>query len=167
MFTKSSSFLAFLCFLMLCCVDISRAQQELVEKSYDCSGFHKDNCPPSELEAFKKNGQSKSAVFRMGQTSEVTIVAHSGHDYRLAVCSDAVFEKEIRFKIKSTHGKLLYDNKKDDFAQVFEFSCTNSQSMSIELTAPGGENVAEGMETGALGCIGLLIEHMPSPDTGF
>ncbi len=160
-----ASFGAFL--FLLGSVGFLKAQHQLVEKSYDCSDFHKENCVPSELEDFKVNGQSKSAVFRMGQTSELNIVAYSGHDYRLAICRDEIFKKEVRMKLKTKHGEVLYDNKTNDFAQIFEFSCTETQSMVIELSAPGGEAVAEGVETGALGCIGVLIEHMPTPDTGF
>lgn len=72
--------------------------QELVEKSADCSGFHEKQCEGLP-DGFKLNGQSKSALFAEGDTSELSFVAYSGHDYRVSVCQEELFSNELQFRI--------------------------------------------------------------------
>lgn len=78
--------------------------QDLVEKSTDCSGFHENQCEKMP-DGFKINGQSKSALFAEGDTSDLSFVAYSGHDYRVAVCQEEVFSEELQFRILETDRK--------------------------------------------------------------
>ena len=52
-----------------------------------CNYFHTKYCVPSENEMFKLNGQSKSALFSKGQTSELSIIVYKKQDYRISLCN--------------------------------------------------------------------------------
>ncbi|MFB6259033.1 MAG: hypothetical protein ABEH38_10085, partial [Flavobacteriales bacterium] len=80
--------------------------QELVQKSADCSGFHEKMCPDPP-QGFKRNGQSKSALFAVGDTSEINFVAYKGHDYRIDICKGEIFSNKVQFKILDTETKKV------------------------------------------------------------
>lgn len=48
---------------------------------------------------FRFNGQSKSASFVPGDTSELNFVAYGGQDYHISVCQDETFSEELRFRV--------------------------------------------------------------------
>lgn len=61
--------------------------------------------------------------------------------------------------------KVLWDNSEHDMANAIEFSATSSKRLIIEVMAAGA---ADGNKKGLdIGCVGILIEHMPSPNIGF
>ncbi|MCB0794139.1 MAG: hypothetical protein KDB88_05335 [Flavobacteriales bacterium] len=63
--------------------------------------------------------------------------------------------------------KVLWDNTEAELAQEVEFSCTATKRLVVEVMAPGAEEPkgrAKGLD---IGCVGILIEHMPSPNIGF
>ncbi|PJA08049.1 MAG: hypothetical protein COX70_04750 [Flavobacteriales bacterium CG_4_10_14_0_2_um_filter_32_8] len=77
-----------------------------------CNYFHTKYCLPSEDEMFKLNGQSKSALFAKGQTSELNIIVYNGQDYRISLCMDENLGSQIKFKI--------YETKKVKVEKVIE-----------------------------------------------
>lgn len=181
-----------------------------------CNHFHEDFCYSSENNNFKPNGQSKSALFSKGQTSELNIIVYKGQDYRLSICMDENLGSQIKFKIYETvkkkvekvietkvmekvldeNGKptgeekevvktetkvviervkeLLYDNSTDNFSMEIEFSVESTRRLTIEISIPsgGGESTTKKSKVkmnnnGDMGCVGILVEHMPTPKTGF
>jgi hypothetical protein len=181
-----------------------------------CNYFHTKYCMPSENELFKLNGQSKSALFSKGQTSDLSIIVYKGQDYRISVCMDENLGSQIKFKIYQTVKKkvekitetktmedvldengnptgeqkevinretkiitenvkeLLYDNSTDGFANEIEFSVESTRRLTLEVSVPGGSG-GEGskkskgklMKSSDMGCIGILVEHMTTPISGF
>ena len=63
--------------------------------------------------------------------------------------------------------KVLWDNQEHDMAQEVEFSCTSTKRLVIEIVAPGPDEVKAKRSDLDIGCIGVLIEHMPTPQLGF
>jgi hypothetical protein len=64
---------------------------------------------------------------------------------------------------------VVWDCGEHEMVQEVEFSCTSTKRLLVEVVAPG---VPEGERKGAnkdrdVGCVGILIEHMPTPNTGF
>jgi len=79
-------------------------------------------------------------------------------------------EKEVARSVKKTvyedERKVLWDNAEHDMANEIEFSATTSKRVIVEVMAPGvpeGKN-KKGVD---IGCVGILIEHMPTPNIGF
>lgn len=77
-----------------------------------CNYFHEEYCSPSENKNFKLNGQSKSALFSKGQTSELSILVYKKLDYRISICMDEHLGSQIAFKI--------YEMKKVKVEKVIE-----------------------------------------------
>lgn len=65
--------------------------------------------------------------------------------------------------------KVLWDNTANDMASEIEFSCTATKRIAVEVNAPGPveENKKRAQVGMDIGCVGILIEHMPTPDLGF
>jgi hypothetical protein len=71
----------------------------------------------------------------------------------------------------------LYDNKDDDYNMELEFSVEQTKRLFIEVTVPdeGGDGKAKGVKQGKgklmkssdMGCVGVLVEHMATPKSGF
>jgi hypothetical protein len=183
-----------------------------------CNNFHDSYCEYSENEMYKPNGQSKSALFGKGQTSELSVIVYKGQDYRISLCMDENLGSGMEFKIyenkkvkveKVTETKemedvldengeptgeqkeviskqtsivyekqksVLYDNTQDNLATELEFSVETTQRLIFEITIPneggsGKSSVSKGkgklVKSSDMGCVGILIEHMTTPKTGF
>ncbi|MEO8591648.1 MAG: hypothetical protein ABI432_19860 [Flavobacteriales bacterium] len=65
--------------------------------------------------------------------------------------------------------KVLWDNTASDMVQEIEFSCTATKRIAVEVNAPGpAEDTKKKRDDGTdIGCVGILIEHMPTPGLGF
>ena len=74
----------------------------IVTKAQYCNYFHSSFCIPSEDEMYKPNGQSKSALFSKGQTSELSVIVYKGQDYRFSICMDENLGGQITFKVYET-----------------------------------------------------------------
>ncbi len=183
-----------------------------------CNKFHDSYCEPSENDMYKPNGQSKSALFGKGQTSELSVIVYKGQDYRISLCMDENLGSGMEFKIyenkkvkvekvretkvmedvldengeptgeqKEVVSKetsivtekqktLLYDNTQDNLSTELEFSVETTQRLIFEISIPneggsGKSSVSKGkgklMKSSDMGCVGILIEHMTTPKTGF
>ncbi len=200
-----------------------------------CNYFHKKYCHPSENDMFKLNGQSKSALFAKGQTSELNIIVYKGQDYRISLCMDENLGAQIQFKVYETkkvkvekvfetkttedeykpcedcngegtmdgetcyscegegqtatgetievvdketkivtekRKELLYDNSQDGFSTEIEFTVESTRRLTVEVTVPGGgsgsgKSKGKMMKSSDMGCVGLLVEHMTTPISGF
>jgi hypothetical protein len=71
---------------------------------------------------------------------------------------------------------VLYDNTQDNLATELEFSVETTQRLIFEITIPneggsGKSSVSKGkgklVKSSDMGCVGILIEHMTTPKTGF
>jgi hypothetical protein len=133
-----------------------------------CHNFHRKNCQASDNAYFEYNGQSKSALFKKGQTSELNIIIYKGQDYRVSVCTEPELGDRIEFRLKdSKSGEILYDNADTDYDQEFEFTCSYSRRIVLVVTVPDGETKAKKLKAREMACIGVLVEHMTTPKSGF
>lgn len=89
-----------------------------LSKAQYCNYFHTEYCTPSENEMFKPNGQSKSALFSKGQTSELSVVVYKRQDYRISLCMDENLGSQITFKVFETKKvqveKVIEKKEKED-----------------------------------------------------
>jgi len=91
-------------FLKIYVVAITLLVTPIVSKAQYCNNFHASFCTPtSEKEGtYKPNGQSKSALFSKGQTSELSVIVYKGQDYRFSICMDENLGGQITFKVYET-----------------------------------------------------------------
>lgn len=151
-----------------------------------CTDYHKFNCERSGDSRFTVNGQSRSAMVKVGEETELNIIVYRGQDYRISVCHDEKIlggELAIRLVEKvrvqkegvGANGqreyeeteKVLWDNTEHDMTQDIEFSCTATKRIAVEVNAPGAAERKGKKADLDIGCVGILIEHMPTPGLGF
>ncbi len=81
--------------------------------------------------------------------------------------------KDVKKTVKKTVfeevRKILWDNQDHDMADEVEFTATSSKRLVVEVTAPGAVNAKpkDNDKEFDIGCVGILIEHMPTPNLGF
>lgn len=65
--------------------------------------------------------------------------------------------------------KVLYDNTRDEMSQEIEFSITSTKRLIIRVLGNGPTNVKvkKNAEQMNIGCVGVLLEHMSTPELGF
>lgn len=65
--------------------------------------------------------------------------------------------------------KVLWDNQEHEMADAIEFTATATKRLMVEVTAPGAVNAKPKRSDKKfdIGCVGILIEHMPTPAVGF
>lgn len=151
-----------------------------------CTDYHKFNCDRSSDSRFTVNGQSRSAMVKVGEETELNIIVYRGQDYRITVCHDEKIlggELAIRLVEKvrvpkegaGANGqrefqeteKVLWDNTEHEMTQDIEFSCTATKRIAVEVNAPGAAERKGKNADLDIGCVGILIEHMPTPGLGF
>ena len=152
-----------------------------------CTDYHKFNCNRASDKRFSVNGQSKSAAVQVGQETELNIIVYRGQDYRISLCFDdkvlgeslaiRLVEKIRQVKPGAADSakveyeeleKVLWDNTEHEMAQTVEFSCTSTKRIAVEVVAAGGEASDKKSERVVdIGCVGILVEHMPTPGLGF
>ncbi len=77
--------------------------------------------------------------------------------------------KTVKKTVFSDVDKVLWDNQEHDMADEVEFTATATKRLMVEVTAPGAVDPkpkANDKEFD-IGCVGILIEHMPTPAMGF
>jgi hypothetical protein len=143
--------------------------RNLVPTEDYCTDYHRNACKfiKKDLQ-FKYNSQSKSALFRPGQSSTFTVVAFKGLDYRFAIAAEDVILNGQPFTYKVKDAKtnaVIFDSETEETPSDFSFTCDNSLNLRIELQLP--EASAEDSKKMIYGCVGFLLESRKTLKTGF
>ena len=142
----------------------------------NCLNFHKQKCQSAASTGYIMSNDSRSAMMRKGQTSEFRITIYQGKDYRISVCADeANLGSTIHMRlIDYDTDELLYDNKEFNYVKDFEFTVVQSRMIKISVEIPEDQNTKAAANTTGLisksinqGCVGVMIEEMSTPKTGF
>lgn len=122
------------------------------------------------------SNDSRSAMMRKGQTSEFRITIYQGKDYRISVCTDELSlgnTVHIRLVDYDTN-EALYDNKDKNYVKDYEFTVIQTRTIKIVIDVPEdptqkGSGASTGLISKSInqGCVGVLIEEMSTPKTGF
>jgi hypothetical protein len=119
----------------------------------DCTGFHQYHCDYADYTYFYSR-QSKSMLFKPGQTTELNIVAYGGEDYFISVCAHRKLGN-IQFKILEDNAdrSLIYDNSMDEFSTSIYFSNDITRNLILEV-----HSTAESLEDDEGHCLGVIIQ---------
>lgn len=122
--------------------------------SQDCTDYHQYHCMYADYTFFYSR-QSKSSLFKPGQSSELKIVAYSGEDYYVAVCAHRKFGNlHLRIIEDNENRKVLYDNAQDDYSDSIIFSNDVTRNLIIEVSVPEGDP----KDANDRRCVGVVIE---------
>jgi hypothetical protein len=120
----------------------------------DCTDYHQYHCLYADYTFFYSR-QSKSALFRPGQTSELKIVAYSGEDYYVSICAHRKFGNlHLRILEDNENKKVIYDNAQDNYSETVTFSNEVTRNLILEVSVPFGEN----KESKEARCVGIVIQ---------
>lgn len=122
--------------------------------SQDCTDYHQYHCVYADYTFFYSR-QSKSTLFKPGQSTEIKIVAYSGEDYYVAICAHRKFGN-VRFRIveDTPARKVFYDNSADNYSESITFSNDVTRNMIIEVSVPEGDP----KDANDRRCVGVVIE---------
>jgi hypothetical protein len=122
--------------------------------SQDCTGYHQFHCQYADYTFFYSR-QSKSALFRRGQSSELRIVAYGGEDYYIAVCAHRKFGN-IHFRIleDSEDSIQIFDNAEHEYVESIIFTNEVTRNLIIEVSVPEGT----GKESKERRCVGVVVQ---------
>lgn len=162
----------------------------LVSAQSECTDYWK-GAPRANDARFTINGQSRGASVQVDKPTELNIIIYKGQDYRISfaydekILGDHLLVRLVE-KVREPKGgsagidvngsksitderKVIWDNQEHDNSENIEFSATSTKRIAIEVTAPG---VPQDEGKGSrpikdIGCLGILIEHMPTPVVGF
>ncbi len=125
--------------------------------SQDCTDYHQFHCPYGDYTFFYSR-QSKSALFKRGQSSQLKIIAYGGEDYYIAVCAHRKFG-DLHFRIleDTPEKKVIYDNAKDSYKNSIVFSNEITRNLIVEVTVPEGEGDKNDRR-----CVGVVVQFRKS-----
>ena len=121
--------------------------------SQDCTGYHQYHCTYADYTFFYSR-QSKSTLFKRGQSSEFRIITYGGEEYYVAICAHRKFG-DVQFKIMEANNErtLIYDNSQDNYATSVIFTNDVTRDLIIEVTVPPGSKNDNDRR-----CVGMLVE---------
>jgi hypothetical protein len=136
--------------------------------SQDCFYYHEYFCKFPNSSYFY-SGQSRSALFAPGMTSEFKMVTFGGEDYNISICYERKF-KNVRMRLLEDDADktVIYDNKDNNYQTIMNFTNNVARKLIIEISVPDEANAKKD----DLHCVGVLIHFRktyqePSNKIGF
>ncbi len=117
-----------------------------------CKQFAKKICKVG-LTPYQHDGNYHAALLIEGEEAELYKTFYSDTDYRIGVCGAGNLS-DIEFKIVDSNGKVLYNNRYEDYEWKWDFRLESSQQLKIVVKVPvAGENIEEPAE----GCVAIMF----------
>jgi hypothetical protein len=120
-----------------------------------CKNFAKKICM-LELVPYVHDGMYNAAVLQEGDAVELFKTFYSGQEYRIAICGADELPK-VQFQVLDKDRNVLYDNKSNDYARVWDFSMQASQQLVISIQVHTTDDLSDNIPTG---CVAFLIGFM-------
>lgn len=151
-------------FLIVCLIGLIN-----IAKAQDCFYYHEYFCKYPDNSYFY-SGQSRSALFAYGMSSEFKFITFGGEDYHISICFERKF-KVVRFRLLEDNADktVLYDNKDRNYETTMTFTNNTARKLIVEISVPEDET---GKGSQDLKCVGVLIHFRktyqePSNKVGF
>ncbi len=117
-----------------------------------CKNFAKKVCK-SELMPYIHDGNFNAAILTEGEDAELYKTFYAGQNYRIHICaSDAL--PDIEFQVLDVNRNVLYDNRKNNLARVWDFKLESSQQLIISLRVKSSEGEEEELLSG---CVAIMF----------
>lgn len=117
-----------------------------------CKQFAKNTCKVG-LSPYQHDGNYHAAVLLEGEEAELYKTFYSDTDYRIGVCG-ANNLGDIEFSIVDGNGKVLYNNKYNNFEWKWDFILESSQQLKIIVKVPVTDGLAEEPKEG---CVSIMF----------
>lgn len=122
-----------------------------------CMEFlEKANCKPEYSEGFQRTCLSRSCNLEIGKSARYEVVLYGGKEIIIQCCTEEGFYP-VRFKIiKSNSGKVIYDNKYNDYIDNLNLQLDYTELLAIEVSVEPKAHKIRRSEDGKT-CIGMAI----------
>lgn len=135
--------------------------------SQNCENYlKKEYCKVLIDKNYKIHPASKAYSISNGESEKFELQVFSGMDYKISLCADEIFGKQLILKLWNQQNELVYDNTDENLSLEFEFSSILDQIIKIEIVVPEGNSGISTMPNYS-GCLGVLVQHAMTPRTGF
>ena len=132
-----------------------------IVSSQDCFYYHEYFCKFPNTSYFY-SGQSRSALFSAGMSSQFKLVTFGGEDYHVSICYERKFKNvKMRLLEDNEDHTVLYDNSQHNFEESMTFSNNVARRLIIEISVPEDPNSKDNQE---LHCVGVLIHFRKTYD---
>lgn len=137
-----------------------------IASAQTCDKNFLSNCNPAQSN-FNYTRHEASTAFKMtmGSTNQFAVTLKKGMDYRIFICSDAIFDDIVKLVLLNAKGKELYNNSLHNYQLKVEFSNKVTQEVVFSISTPEPNNVDSYRKQE--GCVGLYIEQIKTPKVGF
>ena len=117
-----------------------------------CKSFAKKVCK-LELAPYIHDGNFNAAILTEGEDAELYKTFYSGQNYRIYICgSDAL--PDIEFQVLDVNRNVLYDNRKNNYARIWDFKLESSQQLIISLRVKNSEGESDELISG---CVAIMF----------
>ena len=122
-------------------------------RSYaQCKQFAKNTCRAG-LAPYQHDGNYHAAILLEGEEAELYKTFFSNTDYRIGVCGASNLGN-IEFMLLDGTGKVLYNNKSNNYDWKWDFRLESSQQLKIVIKVPPiGNQPGNPME----GCVAIMF----------
>ncbi len=117
-----------------------------------CKQFAKNTCKIG-LAPYQHDGNYHAAVLLEGEEAELYKTFYSDTDYRIDVCG-ANNLGNIEFSVVDGKGKVLYNNKYNDYNPKWDFRLQSSQQLKIIVKVPVTDSLAQEPKEG---CVAIMF----------
>lgn len=117
-----------------------------------CKGFAKKVCK-GELTPYTHDGNYHAAILTEGEEAELYKTFYSDQDYRIAICGSPGMPN-VEFKIVDAHKNELYNNRNDDYTDIWDFKLDSSQQLKIVVKVL---KEGDGTEEPVSGCVAIMF----------
>ncbi len=117
-----------------------------------CKQFAKKTCKVG-LSPYQHDGNYHAALLIQGEEAELYKTFYSETEYRIGVCGAGNLNA-IEFKIIDSNGKVLYNNKYQDYDWKWDFKLESSQQLKIVIKVPVPEDAVEEPKEG---CVAIMF----------
>ncbi len=124
-----------------------------------CKTFAKTTCK-TELLPYVHDGIYNAAVLSEGETIELYKTFYSGQEYRLVVCGDEALPP-VEFQILDGDRNVLFDNRDNDYTQVWDFKLGASQMLVVSIQVQTSDEMSDEIKSG---CVAVLVGFMNIED---
>lgn len=131
----------------------------MIVSGQSCNKFHLyGTCMQYPGAGYKMDGQSRSNIIGIGDKLVYNVVFYGDRSYKLIFCATDVFVPVHYVLTDATTKELIYDSKKDDYAETIELSIETTRRIMIEISVLGLNADKQTMED-YFGCVGFLLHY--------
>ena len=106
-----------------------------------------------KISPFTQNGQMNTSTLAPGQKTSLNLTFYSGQAYRILVCGEPLLG-DLTFTITDMEHKVVFDSKKNDYPDFWDFKVKNTQQFIVEVQVPKSD---ETTSAAATGCVSIIV----------